>query len=88
MLDRHGGFASIAMRGHVKGGVVVSQPQTVTPFVGGHDRAVGIAGVDREPESCFGCSGISVFGVVVEVGKDLKYLTFSVQTVFPGAHAR
>ena len=88
MLNGHSRFASIAMRGHVKGGVAISQSQTVTPSVGGQDRAVGIAGVDREPESYFGGSGIYVFSVVVEVGTDLKYLAFSGEVVFPGAHAR
>ena len=88
MLNGHSRFASIAMRGHVKGGVVVSQPQTVALFVGGQDRAVEIAGVDRDPESCFAGSVISVFGVVVEFATDLEYLAFSGEGVFPGAHAR
>ena len=77
MLDRHGGFASVAKRGHVKGGVVVSQPQTVPPFVGGQARAIGVAGVDREPEFCYGGSGVSVFGVVVAISPDRKDLSFS-----------
>ena len=72
MLNCHVGFASVAKRGHVKGGVVVSQPQAVLPFVGGQARAVGIAGVDREPETCYGGSGVSVFGVVVAISPDRK----------------
>ena len=77
MLNCHVGFASVAKRGHVKGGVVVSQPQAVLPFVGGQARAVGIAGVDREPETCYGGSGVSVFGVVVAFSPVRKDFSFA-----------
>ena len=77
MFNCYVGFASVAKRGHVKGGVVLLQLQAVLPFVGGQARAVGIAGVDREPEACYGGSGVSVFGVVVAFSPVRKDFSFA-----------
>ena len=88
MFYGHVSFASITMRRHVKGVVIVSQSHIVPPLVGGQDITVEMDGVYSERETCLTGSRISVFVGIVEIATILEYQSLLGELLFSGAHAR